>query len=288
MERNRIYTKVWIFTALLLAGIMNGCTERDLSERPTDGPLKINLEWPAEVSSAQLWFYDSEGNLYQTVSCDADGYECRLPAGEYTVLVINRDGVHTAMDGTEQEGTCCVEAEYAVEGENILEQVDHVYCTGMGNVVITPGNIATEITLEPKDVVKHLSFNIDPNYIDRIESMEIHMTGVTPAVYVENGVAVQRAAGEVVSEVVEEGGTYTADMSVFGWQGENIITVVVRYNDGSEEVTLPIDISDELGALPEDGGEIDIVLELPDGGEIAITVSVQGWDDSGTGGGIVI
>ena len=288
MERNRIYTKVWIFTALLLAGIMNGCTERDLSERPTDGPLKINLEWPAEVSGAQLWFYDSAGNLYQTVSCDADGYECRLPAGEYTVLVINRDGVHTAMDGTEQEGTCCVEAEYAVEGENILEQVDHVYCTGMGNVVIEPGNIATEITLEPKDVVKHLSFNIDPNYIDRIESMEIHMTGVTPAVYVENGVAVQRAAGEVVSEVVEEGGTYTADMSVFGWQGENIITVVVRYNDGSEEVTLPIDISDELGALPEDGGEIDIVLELPDGGEISITVSVQGWDDSGTGGGIVI
>lgn len=287
MKTKKIY-KVWMAAAIVLAGIASGCTERELSMRPTDGPLHVSIEWPAEVNGAQLWFYDSEGNLYETVTCDADGYECRLPAGKYTVLVINRDAENTEHSGTEQEETCCVEALYADESANILEQVDHVYCTGMGNVEIRPGNVPTEITLQPEDVVKHLSFHIDPNYIDRIESMEIHMTGVTPAVYVENGVAVQSEAGEVVSDVTEGSSGYSAEMSVFGWQGENIITVTIRYNDGSEEVTLPIDISEELANLPEEGGTIDLVLELPDGGEISVSVSVEGWDDSGTGSSTVI
>ena len=46
MKRVKIESSVWLAACLVLVATMwGGCTERELSERPSDGPLKINLVW---------------------------------------------------------------------------------------------------------------------------------------------------------------------------------------------------------------------------------------------------
>jgi hypothetical protein len=61
----------------------------------------------------------------------------------------------------------------------------------------------------------------------------------------------------------------------------------VRHTDGSKETTVPQDLSERLGRLPEEGGTVDLTLALPDGQEIALTVTVEAWE-SGSGSGTVI
>ncbi len=50
---------------------------------------------------------------------------------------------------------------------------------------------------------------------------------------------------------------------------------------------MPQDLSEQLGQLPEEGGTVDLTLVLPDGGEIALTITVEAWE-SGSGSGTVI
>ena len=50
---------------------------------------------------------------------------------------------------------------------------------------------------------------------------------------------------------------------------------------------MPQDLSEQLGQLPDEGGTVDLTLLLPDGGEIALTVTVEAWE-SGSGSGTVI
>ena len=293
MRQKNIQAKAWPL-AMMVAGLLaGGCAERELSERPTDGPLVVRFEWPATgdytVEGARLWLYGSDGQLYAAERTGAEGYEARVPAGTYTLLVVNEGMENVTVDGEESSEECLAMADRASAGGNVLEQVDHVYCTGMGGVVVKPGNVATEVTMAPVDVVRRVRFDIDPSYVDRFERLEVWVSGITPAVTVINGRAVREGTGSVVSEAeAADGGHYTASMSVFGWTGVNEVTVRVVYPDGSEELTIPVDISDDLAALPEEGGEITVTLELPDGGEITLTVTVTAWDETGTGSATVI
>lgn len=58
------------------------------------------------------------------------------------------------------------------------------------------------------------------------------------------------------------------------------------FEGGETGTTIPVDISDELDGLPEEGGTVDVTLELENGGSISLTVTVTPWR-TGTGGGIV-
>ena len=66
-----------------------------------------------------------------------------------------------------------------------------------------------------------------------------------------------------------------------------MVTVTIRRSDGSTVTTLPQDLSDQLAQLPDEGGTVYLVLVLPDGSEIELTVTVKDWE-SGTGSGTVM
>jgi hypothetical protein len=279
------------FSAVFGAVVLAGCTERELSERPSDGPLKIRLEWPAghaNISGAQLYLYASDGTLYRRIECAASGHECRVPADSYTILAVNSDCSNASCLRTESPGSCRMGAGSHPTEEGVLLHVSQVYCIGQTGIEVAPGNRAQEVTLYPRNRVKFLHFDIDPSYVDDIRDMQLRMTGVVPSVLVSDGSDAQEATQHILAEAsATDDGGYTADMSVFGWRGESLVTAAITYTDGREEVSLPQDIGNQLSALPEEGGTIHLTLALPDGGEIMLTVTVEAWQ-SGTGSGTVI
>ena len=171
---------------------------------------------------------------------------------------------------------------------NTLQHVGKVFCIGTKDVSVQRGNRPTEITLCPKNTVKRLHFRIAPDYIDDIAEMNVGMTGIVPSVRLIDGCDAGEPTGEVMATAKREAdGFYSADMSVFGWRGENLVTATVRHTDGREETTVPQDLGEQLGRLPDEGGTVDLTLVLPDGEEIVLTVTVKAWE-SGSGSGTVI
>lgn len=274
---------------LLSAAALTGCAERELSERPADGVLKIDLVWPdgQSVAGGRLWLYGEDGSLHRAIDCAAAGHECRVPAGRYTILSANADCSNADCEKPESWQEHCMKASIDTE-TNTLRHVGKVFCTGMKEVRVKPGNRPTEVSLCPKNTVKRLHFRIAPDYIDDIAGMNVRMTGIVPSVRLIDGCDAGEPTGEVTAAAKSEtDGFYSADMSVFGWRGENLVTATVRHTDGREETTVPQDLGEQLGRLPEEGGTVDLTLVLPDGGEIALTVTVEAWE-SGSGSGTVI
>lgn len=289
---------------LLSAAALTGCAERELSERPADGVLKIDLVWPdgQSVAGGRIWLYGSNGLLFTAMECGAGGYEGRVPADTYTILAANSDCANADCERSESWQEHRMKASIDTE-TNTLRHVGKVFCIGTKDVSVQRGNRATKITLYPKNTVKRLHFRIAPDYIDDIAGMNVRMTGIIPSVRLIDGCDAGESTGEVTATAKIEtgtaetamksitkgdvGGLYSADMSVFGWRGENIVSVMIGHSDGSTEATVPQDLSERLGQLPEEGGTVDLTLVLPDGGEIALTVTVEAWK-SGSGSGTVI
>lgn len=294
--KKSIIRHIYIAVALTAAAMTaSGCVERELSLRPSDGPLKVDFEWPEEamsggnsVEGAHLLLYGSDGTMFKHYECSPDGFEGRVPADTYILLLINSDFMNSDCAHDESSEDCCVYALQTEDSEGTLMQVYNVYCTGIGGVTVAPGNNPTEVTMYPENVVKHLTFDIDPNYVENISELHITMSGVIPSVRLLDGADAGDQTQSVSAEASpREDGTYAGSMSVFGWRGDNIVTAEIVYSDGREpQTSIGVDIGDQLEALPEEGGSVDIVLELPDGGEIDITIGVEPWKP-GTGSGIV-
>lgn len=283
--------KICVSAALLFAaGVLTGCTERPLSIRSADGSLTVHLVWPAgqSVAGAQVWLYDSRGEFYQVSECPSGGYSGRVPADTYTVLVVNSDCSNADCEHYGSWRECCIQADRAESEDRTLQQVGKVFCTGTGGVAVKHGSVPTEITLYPKNVVKKLHFDIDPGHIADIADMKIVMTGIVPSVLLIDGSDAGEPTGAVEVAAQSEGdGSYSADMSVFGWRGGNMVAVTIRQSDGSTVTTLPQDLSDQLAQLPDEGGTVHLTLVFPDGSEVELTVTVKDWE-SGSGSGTVM
>lgn len=272
----------------LAAVVLCGCTERSLDGRPADGPLKIDLVWPdgQSVDGARILLYGSDGELLLSSECASGGYQGRVAADTYTVLVVNTDCSNADYEHPESWRECRMAARMDT-GEHTLQQVGRVFCIGTTGVTVMRGNQPTEITMYPQNAVRKINFRIDPGYIDDIADMEVRLGGIVPSVNLMDGKDAGETTGDVMAPAhAETGGIYSADMSVFGWRGGNIVTVTVSHSDGSSETTMPQDISSQLAKLPPEGGTVNIVLTLPDGGQIGLTVTVDAWQ-SGTGSGTV-
>ena len=290
MKRKILHISIVCAAAILSAGLLGGCTKRGLSERPSDGPLKIHIEWPdqADVAGTQLLLYRSDGTLHANIECGTEGHECRVPADTYTILAVNSDCSNTQCLNYESHRTCHLCAESHPTEKGVLQHVHNVYRTAEGGVEVKAGNRPSEVTLYPQNAVRRLRFDIDPAYVDDIRQMRLRMSGVVPSIRLADGSDTQAETQRILADAsAGENGHYTADMSVFGWRGENLVTARLSYTDGREEVSLPQDIGEQLAALPQEGGTVHLTLELPSGGEIVLTVTVEAWT-RGTGSATVI
>lgn len=290
MKTNIFYTLILIG----LAAVAISCTERSLSERPEDGPLKISFTWPeneegaeSEVAGASLWLYGSDGTLYFSGETSSESYEARVPADTYIAIVVNSDYINAECSNAAASYTNRINADEESGQEGYLTDVDKVFCGGISGITVNGGNKITEAVINTVNVVKYLHFDIDPAYITGMSSIDITMSGIVPAVYLYDGRYTDDPTANMTVEAIPDGEEYYADMSVFGYMGENVIYATIHYPDGSYETTIPQDISEELGQLPDEGGEIDITLSLYDGGEVSVTVTVGQWE-KGSGSGTIV
>ena len=71
MKGKKLYGGLLLSVGLMTA-LVSGCTERDLLDRPSDGPLKVNIDWPegadgqtVDVTEATIYLYGSDGQLFK-------------------------------------------------------------------------------------------------------------------------------------------------------------------------------------------------------------------------------
>lgn len=285
MRHYSCYIKAASLILLLLLTV--GCVERELTERPSVGILRVGFSWPGEcgVTGARIWLDDSEGRLLADEQCDAYGYAFHVAQGVYSICSVNTDMINADCTGSQT-----VRAREDRE-KGILLNVGKVYCAGEDRIAVSAGSRPTEVTLHPENVVKTIRFILYTEDAGPFDMLELRLSGIVPSVRICDG----DDAGEPVAyggTTVGAGSrassspTYAAEMSVFGWRGENLLTATIYRSDGSVETSVPQEIGDFLDQSAENGIPIRIVLNLPGGREIALSVTVNAWQ-SGTGSGTV-
>ncbi|UVR25560.1 FimB/Mfa2 family fimbrial subunit [Parabacteroides distasonis] len=286
-DRYIIYMKAALFA--VLAFITSGCVERDLLERelPSEGLLRVNFSWPEEsdVPGARLWLCAPDGMPLADELCDAVNHEFIIMQGIYSLRTVN-----TGLINADCIGPDMVRAR-TDNGKGILMNVGKVYCTGADNISVKADNGTTEVTLHPKNAVRTIRFELDTEGVGPFEAMELRLSGIVPSVRISDGGDAGEPTGDASATVKAEGRavsatSHTAEMSVFGWRGENVLTATVHRADGSVETSVPQEIGDLLDKFSESGVPIHITLRMPDGGEIGLSVTVSAWQ-IGTGSGTV-
>ncbi len=284
--RYLIYMKA-VLPALLVC-LAGGCVERELTERPTDGVLRVEFRWPEECEpdGTQVFIHTPDGTLYTSQSCDAYSHEFRLPRGVYSIRSVNTGPVNAD----------CTDASIirarTDPAKGTLLNVGNVCCTGADRIEVTGGTPA-EVTLHHRNAVKTIRFELDTEEVGPFETMELRLSGIVPSVCVSDGSDAGEPEGAVETTVEVETDSrnvsatrHTASMSVFGWRGGNTLTATVHRAGGTIEDALPQEIGSLLDELSESGGTVRITLRMPDGGEIGVSVTVSSWQE-GTGSGTV-
>lgn len=286
-DRYIIYMKAALFAVLVF--ILSGCVERDLLERelPSEGLLRVNYLWPEEcdVQGARIWLCAPDGTPLADELCDAVSHEFTAAPGDYSLRSVN-----TGLINADCIGPDMVRAR-TDNGKGILMNVGKVYRAGADNIAVKAGDRPTEVTLYPKNAVRTVRFELDTEGVGSFEAMELRLSGIVPSVRISDGGDAGEPTGDAGATVKTEGRAvsttrHTAEMSVFGWRGENVLTAIVRRADGSVATSVPLEIGDLLNKFSESGVPIHITLRMPDGGEIGLSVTVSAWQ-SGTGSGTV-
>ena len=157
------------------------------------------------ITGTDLYLYASDGTLYKHIECGTERHEERVPADTYIILAVNADCSNAACDEEGDSDECCMQAEDDTDNKGALLHVDKVYCTGTDSVIVKRGNIPTEVTLYPQNVVKYLHFNLDPGYITRIVGMEVRMSGAVPSVYLMDGEDTGDPVRDIMATATEQG-----------------------------------------------------------------------------------
>lgn len=287
--RYLIYTYMKTVLPALLVCLAGGCVERELTERPADGVLRVDFRWPEECEpdGTQVFIHTPDGTLYTSQSCDAYSHEFRLPRGVYSIRSVNTGPVNA--DCTDAS----VIRARTDPAKGTLLNVGNVCCTGADGITVEAGGEPTGIVLHHRNAVRTIRFELDTEEIGPFETMELRLTGIVPSVRVSDGSDAGEPEGAVETTVEVETDSrnvsatrHTASMSVFGWRGSNTLTATVHRADGTIEDALPQEIGSLLDGLSDSGGTVYITLRMPDGGEIGVSVTVSSWQD-GTGSGSV-
>lgn len=285
--RYLIYMKA-VLPALFVC-LAGGCVERELTERPSDGVLRVDFRWPEECEpdGTQIFIHTPDGTLYTSQSCDAYGHEFRLPRGVYSIRSVN-----TGLINADCTDASIIRAR-TDPAKGTLLNVGNVCCTGADGIPVEAGGEPTGIVLHHRNAVRTIRFELDTEEVGPFETMELRLSGIVPSVRVSDGSDAGEPEESVETTVEVETDSrdvsatrHTASVSVFGWRGSNTLTATVHRADGTVENALPQEIGSLLDELSESGGTVRITLRMPDGGEIGVSVTVSSWQE-GTGSGTV-
>lgn len=317
---NQTGSKKIAAAVLCLSGVMLlcGCCKRKLDRGILYGYVEFALDWSKAAGTpagSELWFYPADGSQPLKFECRADVFRGELPKGTYRVIVHNTDASEVSYRGMDNYST----AEVCADKKALPELNTGGTKAGISTAISEPkqvygtGRCAAGQTLEirygdtlrtaasPIPLSRTVSFRFDMTNMANIASVTGYLDGVAGSVYLSTG---DRSYGEPCStafttaEISGTGGTsYQTQLTVFGLssrdegkKGTNAVCIRIVKQDGSVHETY-VDISDAIRGLANDNGG-EIPLEIPVRIELTLigtnlTASVETWDGSGAGGGVV-
>ena len=280
----KTYMGAVLWAMLLLSP---GCVERQLEERVPDALLSIEFRWPDDfmAEGVQIWILDGNGSLHTTSLCDASRHELTLPTGIYSIRsvntgIVNADCVDTGIIRARKDETT-----------GLLLNVGNIYCAGAEEITVQGGVEPVELVLQHKNLVRTIRFELNIEEVGEFVKMELQLSGIVPSVRVSDGMDAGEPTGKIGATVRQErrsgsGTSNTAEISVLGWRGNNLLTGTISRPGGEVESIIPQDIRSRLDGIPDSGGSVSFQVKISSGVEIGISVSVTSWK-SGTGIGTV-
>lgn len=283
------YSYIFLIAWLILT---TGCTRRELLEKEhahfDDGYLRISLKWNGYTKPryTQYFFYNKDGSDPIRREGDTNGFEGYIPAGTYNIVICN-----TALEGAELNSALGYDRDYvcaqALNEEGLISQVNHIFGTGLGDVVVPQGKIV-EKTAEPYSLVKKLTILLQANTPKTVKGMSVNLCGAVKQKRLVDHVMSEETAS-VKSNAVYDDKTnrFQCPISTLGYRSSCLLHLDATYED-NEKLDIPaLDLSEVLNDFPEDEKTIVFFIQLSDREEIKVTVQIHSWV-SGGGSDIII
>lgn len=319
----KIFTTINLCLLLLFAMTLAGCVKRDLEVVPgyMNGTLELTASWPEGVSpnGARLLIYDQNGAYVQEhiIAGDERVFRCDLLAGAYQIIVHNTDGENIYFHNTDKHTTNTI---YAYQngipqaGAEIV-QPRNIYGIGKHDagsaLTISPRQI-NSYTVAPERLTREVVFYFKITGLETIKEVKGRLIGVSPGILIGSGTTLpvsclqpydglpttrmnrsSRSDIETENKVV----WYETKIEFFDLmaqkkpeeQGNTQLFVAVTDGDG-KTYQITVDITSTVhDVIDQNGGTLPIEIPLDVFLDINratdnITIMVEPWDDSGTGG----
>lgn len=282
-----------VSSVVLMAMLLFGCTRRDLEMRPDNGYLKINLHWKQSSvpGVTTYYFYNSRGEEAIVAEGTSSGFEGRLPADTYHVVISNRE-----MSGASYQVNGSHENDIVLAGEvthraapGYIGSVEKVFGTGLKDIVVPRSEIPVVVDAYPKSYTRYITFILQSDALDNVSALSVEVNGIIYSVKAFSGESSTTETSVIRSDASRKDGEkdFSTTVSVFGFIGKNNVTADVTFSGGETVTTLPTDVSEDLAALPEEGGTVIVPLKFPNGGEFNLSLVVRPWGLGGSGGAVI-
>lgn len=285
-----IYSVVGFVLACLA---LSGCTRRDLEMRPGYGYLKINLLWQnssvPEVTT--YYFYNSRGDEAIVAEGTSAGFEGVLPSETYHVVISNKDmvGASYLTNGSHDSDVIAAGEVLYRAAPRYIGNVESVYGTGLGEVTVPSSDLPVVVNASPRSYVRYITFMLKGDALENVTALEVEVSGIIHTVKAFTGEYATTETSFIRAEASRKTAEadFSALVSVFGFIGTNEVKAKVTFSGQDDVTTLPRDITDDLAALPDEGGTVIIPLEFPDGGSFDLSIEVHPWGWGENGGAII-
>lgn len=299
---------VLLLLSWLLASL-SGCSFRDMEDDYPVSGVQIKLDWTGVTDklpeTMRVIFYpkDAEGRKVDSYLSAAGG-EVKVPPGSYSLVVYNFNTESIQIRGEESfeeieafTGHC---TGLGVE-EDMVWSPDALYVVALDDVEIKKSDVALQMELKPKAVVRSYSFDIKVTGFKNVASIVCYVSGTSGRYYLGKQVYLQSEAPIYVDTKREDGllwGYFSNFVLPGGLEtraaGQMMLTVKLIKIDNTMQET-KVDITELLEAPPDDDGEtepdeeVHIEVPVPDGEIVVDDVETDGnggingdvgdWDD---------
>lgn len=283
----RIYT---VLSVVLIGFVLSGCTRRDLEMRPDKGYLKINLHWSQSSipKVTTYYFYNSRGDEPIIAEGTSAGFEGWLPNETYHVVISNKEmsGASYQVNGSHENDIVFAQEVAHRAAPGYIGNVEKVFGTGLEGVKVPQSEIPVVVDAYPRSYVRYITFLLQSDELDNVSAMTVDVNGIIHSVNAFSGKAASLETSAIRSNASRSGKEkdFKTTVSVFGFIGKNEVKADITFSGGDTVTTLPYDVTEDLAALPEEGGTVIIPLKLPDGGAFNLSMEVHpwGWGSSGS------
>lgn len=285
---------------LLAAITLTGCQHSVLERLHPIPVVSVQIKLPVDITGKsdmalphnhRVYLYPQFDYAAETILLDAvdNAGQVSLLPGNYRVVVHSLPLEPLVLSGTESFETVAVTLApdatghlpscpmfYALKSKEPMKSVE-VVRTDLGE---------NSLVFQPILITKRLRFEINVSNFGNITSVRGSLTGVASTLNL-NTLKTTMGRTILFNKVTVVGDKLVFEaFDVLGFTAENpddvVLTIFVRNDEVDFELEQPVDLTEEIKRVEEEGGDLDINIDLKFDPDIRIhPVSIRQWDEAG-------